>query len=233
MAPAHLRARPDDRHQPLWDDLLLAGRAACRARDRGSDPDVHRARFRTGGSCRPRSLHSRQRALPVLALRGRGLGGRVQRRVRHWQVSGGRPDMTTPISTEPIVDEAPDTIAVPAPTAWPFVLAFGSTLMFAGLVTSVSVSILGVVLAVAGCAGWFMDVFPHEHEELLHIVPDDARVTSDRRVVERVPVATEQVRAWLPIQTYPISAGVKGGVAGSVAMAVMACAYGLVKEGSV
>ena len=30
----------------------------------------------------------------------------------------------------------PRELEVPAPTAWPFVLAFGSTLLFAGLVTS-------------------------------------------------------------------------------------------------
>jgi hypothetical protein len=41
------------------------------------------------------------------------------------------------------------------------------------------------------------------------------------------------VRAWLPVQTYPISAGVKGGLAGSIAMAVLACTYGLLKAGSI
>ena len=55
----------------------------------------------------------------------------------------------------------------------------------------------------------------------------------ERRVVERLPVAPDQVRAWLPVQTYPVSAGVKGGLAGSVAMAVLACAYGLLKAGSI
>ncbi len=53
----------------------------------------------------------------------------------------------------------PVEIEVPAPTAWPFVLAFGSTLLFAGLVTNTSVSVLGAVLAVAGCVGWFREVF--------------------------------------------------------------------------
>ena len=52
-------------------------------------------------------------------------------------------------------------------------------------------------------------------------------------MVERLPVAADQVRAWLPVQTYPVSAGVKGGLAGSVAMAVLACAYGVLKVGSI
>ena len=50
---------------------------------------------------------------------------------------------------------------MPAPTAWPFILAFGATLLFAGLVTSMSVSVLGAALALAGCVGWFRAVFPH------------------------------------------------------------------------
>jgi len=129
--------------------------------------------------------------------------------------------------------EAPLEIEVPAPTAWPFVLAVGFTLLFAGLLTSVSVSILGAVLALAGCVGWFKEVFPRQHEEVVPIVPEDLRVSTERPVVERLPIAADQVRAWLPVQTYPISAGVKGGLAGSVAMAVLACAYGVLKAGSI
>jgi len=129
--------------------------------------------------------------------------------------------------------QPPRELEVPAPTVWPFVLAVGCTLMFAGLVTYETVSVLGIVLALAGCVGWFREVFPHEHEVVVPVIADEVRVTTERRVVERVPVAADQVRAWLPVQTYPISAGVKGGFAGSVAMAVVACTYGLLKVGSI
>ncbi len=128
---------------------------------------------------------------------------------------------------------APVEIEVPASTAWPLVLAFAFTLMFAGLLTSASVSVLGIVLAVAGCVGWFRELFPHEHEETVPLVFAEHRITTERRVVERVPVAPEFVRAWLPLETYPVSAGIKGGLAGGVAMAVLACAYGLFKAGSI
>jgi hypothetical protein len=124
-------------------------------------------------------------------------------------------------------------IEVPAPTAWPFILALGAALLFAGLVTSASVSCLGALLSVAGCVGWFREVFPHEHEEAVPVLPEDIRLTTDRRVVERLPVLPDQVRAWLPVRTYPVSAGVKGGLAGSIAMAILACAYGLLKAGSI
>jgi hypothetical protein len=125
-------------------------------------------------------------------------------------------------------------IDVPAQTAWPLVLAAGFTLMFAGVLLHMSVTALGVVLAVAGCVGWLREVVPGDHEEELPIVADDDdQVTTERRVVERLAFAPEQGRAWLPVETYPVSAGVKGGLAGSVAMAIVACAYGLLKAGSI
>jgi hypothetical protein len=129
--------------------------------------------------------------------------------------------------------QVPREIEVPASTAWPLVLAFGFTLLYAGLLTSLSVSVLGAVLSVAGCVGWFREVFPHQHEEPVRVVSEDFRVTTSRRMVERVPVAPDQLRAWLPVHTYPVSAGVKGGLAGGVAMAVLACTYGLLKAGSI
>ncbi len=122
------------------------------------------------------------------------------------------------MATQPLADQfgprprMDGHVELPAPTVWPLVLAFGFTLVFAGLLTSASVSILGAVLSVAGSVGWFRDVFPKEHEEVLRIVPEDISIVTSRHLVERLPVAGEQVRAWLPIETYPISAGVKGGL---------------------
>ena len=132
--------------------------------------------------------------------------------------------MATLLATEQLdqYSGTPRKIESPAPTAWPFVLSFGFTLMFAGLLTSMSVTLLGTVLAAAGCIGWFREVFPREHEIAVPVVPDDFRPSTERRVVDRIPVA-EQIRAWLPVHTYPVSAGLKGGLAGSVAMAVLAC----------
>ena len=127
----------------------------------------------------------------------------------------------------------PAGIELPAPTAWPIVLAFGCTLLFAGLLTDISVSVLGAVLSVAGCYGWFREVFPHEREELVEILPEDAAIATERQRVERIHIDEAIVRAWLPLETYPVSAGVKGGWAGSVAMAILACLYGLLKTGSI
>jgi hypothetical protein len=124
-------------------------------------------------------------------------------------------------------------IEVPAGTAWPLILALGFTLISAGLLTSSAVSVLGAVLAVGGCAGWFREVFPRQHEIAVPIEYEDVPAATQRPVVDRVPIAPEQVRAWLPVHTHPISAGVRGGLAGGVAMAALACLYGLIKVGSI
>jgi hypothetical protein len=135
-------------------------------------------------------------------------------------------------ATRPL-NETPREIEVPAPTAWPFLLAIGVALLFAGLVTSTSVSCLGALLSLAGSVGWFREVLPREHEEVVPILPEYTRLTTVRRAVDRLPVLPDHLRAWLPVRTYPISAGVKGGLAGSIAMAMLACAYGILKAGSV
>ena len=101
-------------------------------------------------------------------------------------------------------------IAVPAPMAWPLVLAMGVTLMFAGLLMNVSVTALGAVLTIAGCVGWFREVVPRDHEEEVPLVAEDDEIRTERRVVDRLAIAPEQVRAWLPIHTYPV-ASIAGG----------------------
>jgi hypothetical protein len=130
-----------------------------------------------------------------------------------------------PAETEP----SPRTIELPAPSAWPIVLAFGVTLVFAGLVTSASVSILGAIFALAGSVGWFRDVLPHEKHESVPVTKLVPVVATSRPQVARVEWMAEELhRARLPLEVYPISAGVKGGLAGSVAMAILAVLYGVI-----
>src|SRR5712692_3256301 len=122
-------------------------------------------------------------------------------------------------------------IEMPAPTAWPIVLAFGLTLVFAGLVTSSSVSLLGAILAVSGCIGWFCDVLPQERHESVAAGETIMPVSTGRPRVAAVEWMTQELhRARLPLEIYPISAGVKGGLAGSVAMAFLAVLYGIISR---
>ena len=124
-------------------------------------------------------------------------------------------------------------IEMPAPTAWPIILAFGVALLFAGLLTSSSVSALGAILAVTGCVGWFCQVLPHEQHVRVQAMDEGIPITTSRREVARVPIAPDAHRARIPVEIYPVGAGIKGGLAGSVAMAALASLYGLVSHGSI
>jgi hypothetical protein len=127
-------------------------------------------------------------------------------------------------------DQRTEVVAIPAPTAWPVSLAFGITMVCAGLVTSGAVSVLGAIVAIAAAVGWFRAVLPQEAHEMVRAVRQVPAVTTTRREVARVEIAGGMRRAFLPVEIYPISAGIKGGLAGSVAMAVLAMLYGIVSR---
>jgi hypothetical protein len=129
-------------------------------------------------------------------------------------------------STKP--EGSGETIELPAPTASPIVLAFGVALIFAGLATHGIVTGMGAVLALAGVVAWFKQVLPHPVHERVAPAGEVVAVSTSRREVEHVGVAANLVRANLPIEFYPISAGVRGGLAGGVAMAILAVLYGVV-----
>ncbi len=125
-----------------------------------------------------------------------------------------------------------DVIHLPSPTAWPMFLAFGVTLGAAGLVTNVSVSICGAIFVLAGCVGWFRQVLPQEALKFVrvHVVPEAYATT--HKQVQHIQLSAGH-RAYLPIETYPIKAGIKGGIAGGLAMIIPALIYGLVTEHSI
>jgi hypothetical protein len=122
--------------------------------------------------------------------------------------------------------EIPERIEMPAPTAWPLALAFGMTLVFAGFVTAASISILGAVLAVAGAVGWFREVLPSESQEWVAVDHEEVLVATSRHNVERMG-GSRGSRVWLPVEIHPVSAGIKGGLAGGVLMSVVAAVYGM------
>ena len=126
--------------------------------------------------------------------------------------------------------QTPESVVLPAPTAWPMAFAFGLALLAAGMATSGYVSMLGAVLALAGVVGWFRQVLPAEAHEPVSVEGDVPQVVTVRPLVERLALAPDVQRAWLPLETYPITAGLKGGLAGSVAMALLAILYGLLSR---
>ena len=125
-----------------------------------------------------------------------------------------------------------DSIHLPRPTSAPIVLAFGFTLLVAGILTHYGISILGAVLLVWGCVNWFKEVLPHEAHVDIPVEIQEVAVVSSRKSVGRITVG-EDHRAHLPVETFPVLSGLKGGIAGGIAMIFPALAYGLIAQHSI
>lgn len=92
-------------------------------------------------------------------------------------------------------------------------IALGAT----GLVTNHVVREIGGVLALAGCVGWFLQVLPRERQETVQVGAKPVTIAISPRKVARIAATAEarQHRARLPLEIYPVSAGIKGGLAGA------------------
>jgi hypothetical protein len=124
------------------------------------------------------------------------------------------------------------TVQLPAPTAWPMVLALGISLMLAGMVTHWAISLLGLVMVIPAIAGWFFEVLPQEHHVYADVHADVLEIMSTRETLAQMPIE-ERHRKLLPLETFSVMSGVKGGIAGGLAMIVPAALYGLIRYHSV
>jgi hypothetical protein len=125
-----------------------------------------------------------------------------------------------------------EVVRLPASTAWPMVLALGLTLVIAGMVTNAAISLLGLLLAVGASVGWFRQVLPAEHHESIEVQARQAPIASTRASAAH-PTIDPRHRKMLPVETYKITAGIKGGIAGGIAMSVPAMLYGWIKYHSI
>lgn len=123
-------------------------------------------------------------------------------------------------------------IQLPSPTVFPMVLALGITLMCAGLVTNIVIGLLGLLLTVWAGVGWFMEVLPHEHHVGVVVHTEQVAVTSLRTLSERHAAGASH-RKVLPVETFHITTGIKGGIAGGIAMVIPATLFSVLKYHSV
>jgi hypothetical protein len=130
------------------------------------------------------------------------------------------------------VQSGKEPIEMPASTAWPIILAFGITLCFASLVTNAGVGLAGMVLVCCGIPGWARQVLPHEHHELIEVRERTFVPLSVRRTVAHLQV-NEIHRAFLPVESYPVVSGLKGGIAGGIVMIFPALLYGYLTQHSI
>jgi hypothetical protein len=135
------------------------------------------------------------------------------------------------MASEQIEEPVPGSIPLPAPTVWPFVTALGLALLAAGLVTQAVISLVGLVLAVRGAVGWFREVLPVEQHESLRVRPMSQRagaITPAPRAVAQLTPGVAGHRVRVPAEIHPYSSGIKGGIVGGFAMAIVACVYGVI-----
>jgi hypothetical protein len=123
-------------------------------------------------------------------------------------------------------------VQLPAPTVWPIVFAFGLALIFTGMVTHWIMSLLGALLVVPGVVGWFLEVLPQEHHVYVPVSAEIIPVASTHATRAQMPAGPNH-RKLLPIETFSITAGIKGGLAGGTAMIVPAALYGLIRYHSI
>ena len=123
-------------------------------------------------------------------------------------------------------------VHLPAPTAWPFLMSLGLTLVFASLVTNAWLGVLGAILTVVSIVGWFREVLPDEAHEDVAVTDETVVIVPSPGGVARIEVG-ETHRAQLPLETFPISSGLIGGIAGGIAMVIPAEIYGIVRFHSI
>src|ERR1700737_2588515 len=127
-------------------------------------------------------------------------------------------------------------VDLPIPTANPIIAAFGITLLAAGIVTSLIVSLVGLIIGLIGAVGWFRDVFPTPKHELYPLAEADRRpkpVKVSPRRISHLHYGETSHRVRIPVEVHRYSAGILGGLAGGAAMAILAIAYGLVVQHSI
>jgi len=121
-------------------------------------------------------------------------------------------------------------IELPRPTAWPLVLALGLSLIFFSMVTSVIFCYLGLLLSVSGIVGWFLQLFPSEAHEAIPVSAEEIEITTARKLIEHEqhPIS-EAPRAVLPVESFRVSNGLRGGIAGGIAMIAPATVFSLLR----
>ncbi len=141
---------------------------------------------------------------------------------------------------------------LPRPTDGPLFAALGVTLLFAGLVTNWAVTGVGAIMSLIAAVVWFRQVFPEERlEEIPEAVlegagaPEGGAAAPARGAGAARPadaaraaaVRTEhpghgRKRLVVPVEIHPYRGGIWGGLAGGVAMAAVACAWGVLRQQS-
>jgi hypothetical protein len=122
-----------------------------------------------------------------------------------------------------------ESVEMPRPTAAPLVLALGLSLLAAGVALGPTFLVIGALVVVTGLGVWIAQLLPGrgEIEEPLTEAPRPEPVTAAVGGVEQLRPGMPGYRLRLPQDVHPTTAGLRGGIAGGVAMLVPALLWGL------
>lgn len=134
-----------------------------------------------------------------------------------------------------MAEEEKEAIDLPAPTGAPLFFAVGLALLGASLVTNVIFAYVGLITAILGAIGWWREMLPREHKESVPAQPLSERapaIVPRTGAVEHLVIGEDGHRVRLPLEYHPYAAGLKAGIAGGIAMAIMGGIQGLVTAGT-
>lgn len=126
-------------------------------------------------------------------------------------------------------------IEMPAPSLWPMILALSLALICAGFVTHFVVTVAGLIVGAVAALRWWRNVIPMEEHEAVPIEPAlrPEPILVEARSVVRLKAGEQRHRVRVPEEIHPYSAGFVGGLAGGIAMAGLACLYGIIVQHSI
>ncbi|MFP6639944.1 MAG: hypothetical protein VCC04_06855 [Myxococcota bacterium] len=134
-----------------------------------------------------------------------------------------------------MAEEEKESMELPAKTAAPLFFALGLVFLLASLVTNVIFAYVGIVVAVLAAHGWWREMLPEEHKESVPLQPLSERapaIVPKPHAVEHLIIGHEGHRVRLPVEYHPYAAGLRGGIAGGIAMAVVGGIHGIVSAGT-
>jgi hypothetical protein len=126
------------------------------------------------------------------------------------------------------LEQRQTTIEVPRPTAAPIVVSLGLALCGAGLGMGLILLFVGAAVLLVGVGMWLGQLLPGRgHAYEVTTVVSAAITARPPQRVEHLVAGEPGYRLRLPEKVHPLSAGIKGGIAGGLIMPLPALAYGL------